>query len=263
MKTKGFLLFDIDGVIRDVTNSYRKSILDTVFELSGWKPSIEDIDKLKSEGCWNNDWDLSMELIKRSPHLKEGLFRYPSRNRVIERFNNFYFGCDPSESSSRWKGYINNEILLVKKSFFKNLNNQGISYGFVSGAEEPSARFVLEKKLGLTSPPLVAMGDAPDKPDPSGFITLCKQICNQPLGKQVAPIGYVGDTVADILTIENAKKEVPDQSFFSIGISPPHLHCSHQIKARKEYEIRLKNTGADYIINKLEEILILSRAIWK
>ena len=51
----GLILFDIDGVIRDVTNSYRMAIKETVSFFCGWTPSIQDIDSIKSEGCWNND----------------------------------------------------------------------------------------------------------------------------------------------------------------------------------------------------------------
>ncbi len=65
MKKIGLILFDIDGVIRSVENSYRLALKKTVFKFSGWEPSYQDIDNAKNEGVWNNDWDLSMELIKR------------------------------------------------------------------------------------------------------------------------------------------------------------------------------------------------------
>jgi len=79
----------------------------------------------------------------------------------------------------------------------------------VSGAEFASAKFVLEKRLGLKSPPLISMGDAPDKPDPKGFINLSKKLLGDKLGSSNIPIGYVGDTIADINTVMNAKKEIP------------------------------------------------------
>ncbi len=41
----GLILFDIDGVIRDVTNSYRMAIQETVYFFCKWKPSIGDIEK--------------------------------------------------------------------------------------------------------------------------------------------------------------------------------------------------------------------------
>ena len=69
MKNIGLILFDIDGVIRSVENSYRLSLKKTVYKFSGWEPSYIDIDNAKNEGIWNNDWDLSLELIKR--HIKK------------------------------------------------------------------------------------------------------------------------------------------------------------------------------------------------
>ena len=38
------LLFDIDGVIRDVAGSYRRALQETVAHYSGWRPSAADID---------------------------------------------------------------------------------------------------------------------------------------------------------------------------------------------------------------------------
>ena len=57
MKNIGLILFDIDGVIRSVENSYRLSLKKTVYKFTGWEPSYIDIDNAKNEGIWNNDWD--------------------------------------------------------------------------------------------------------------------------------------------------------------------------------------------------------------
>ena len=65
LKKIGLILFDIDGVIRSVEHSYRLSLKKTVYKFSGWEPSYMDIDNAKNEGIWNNDWDLSLEFIKR------------------------------------------------------------------------------------------------------------------------------------------------------------------------------------------------------
>ena len=63
MKPKGLILFDIDGVIRDVSESYRLAVKKTVYSFCGWEPSSLDIDDLKNEGIWNNDWDISLEPV--------------------------------------------------------------------------------------------------------------------------------------------------------------------------------------------------------
>ena len=98
------------------------------------------------------------------------------------------------------------------------------------------------------------MGDAPEKPNPVGFINLSKKLLGDKLGASNIPIAYVGDTIADINTVINARKEIPSQKFISIGISPPHLHSKSRLKERNSYEKNLKNPGADLILNCINEL---------
>ena len=254
MKNIGLILFDIDGVIRSVENSYRLALIKTVYKFSGWEPSYKDIDNAKNEGIWNNDWDLSLELIKRCITKENLNLKIPSREAIVKCFEKFYFGGDPNQDSKNWSGFIINEELLVDKKFFELLEKNGIIWGFVSGAESASAKFVLEKRLGLKSPPLISMGDAPDKPDPEGFIKLSKKLLGDKFGSSNIPIGYVGDTIADINTVINAKKEIPSQKFISIGIAPPHLHSKSLLRERVSYEKNLKDAGADLILNSINEL---------
>ena len=257
MKNISLILFDIDGVIRSVENSYRLSLKKTVFKFSGWEPSYKDIDCAKNEGIWNNDWDLSLELIKRFIKTENLKLQIPSRDEIVKCFEEFYFGGDPHKDSEYWSGFITNEELLVDKKFFDLLQSNGIVWGFVSGAEPASAKFVLEKRLGLKSPTLICMGDAPDKPDPKGFIYLSKKILGDKLGSSNIPIAYVGDTIADINTVINARKEIPSQKFISIGLAPPHLHLKSRIKERISYELNLRNAGADLILNSIYDLSLI------
>ncbi len=255
MNNIGIVLFDIDGVIRSVENSYRLSLKRTVFEFCGWEPSYQDIDNAKNEGIWNNDWDLSLELINRYIKRKNLNINAPTRKNIIECFESFYFGGNPNADSKDWTGFINNEELLVEKKFFNLLNTNGIIWGFVSGAESASAKYVLEKRLKLKSPPLVAMEDAPDKPNPEGFIYLAKKLSKNKLSSTNIPIAYIGDTIADVQTVLNARKKIPSQKFISIGVAPPHLHLEDRKKERKIYESKLKKVGADLILNSVNDLI--------
>ena len=255
-------MFDIDGVIRSVENSYRLALKKTVYRFSGWEPSYIDIDSAKNEGIWNNDWDLSLELIKRYIKKKNSNLEIPTRKEIVKCFNEFYFGGDPNKDNNNWSGFITNEDLLVDKNFFDLLKSNGIIWGFVSGAEHASAKFVLEKRLGLKSPPLVSMGDAPDKPNPKGFIELSKKLLPEKLGASNIPIAYVGDTVADIYTVINARKEIPSQKFISIGLAPPHLHLKSRSKERILYEKNLQNAGADLILNSINDLKTINLSIF-
>ena len=127
-------------------------------------------------------------------------------------------------------------------------------------AESASAKYVLEKRLNLKFPPLIAMGDAPDKPNPEGFIYLAKKLSKDKLGSSNLPIAYVGDTIADVQTVLNARKKIPSQKFISIGVAPPHLHLEDRKKERKIYESKLKEVGADLILNSVNDLININLA---
>ena len=64
----------------------------------------------------------------------------------------------------------------------------------------------------------------------------------------------MGDTIADINTVSNAKKRIPGQKFISIGVAPPHLHLESRIKERIAYESKLREAGADLILKTVNDL---------
>ena len=56
---KDLIVFDMDGVLVDVTASYRATIQATVRHFSGYEPTPEEIQDWKNRGGWNDDWKLS------------------------------------------------------------------------------------------------------------------------------------------------------------------------------------------------------------
>jgi HAD superfamily phosphatase len=230
-------------VIRDVSGSYRRALQATVEHYSGWRPAPSCIDALKGEGRWNNDWDASLELLRRHGTPP------PERSALIDVFSGFYFGADPDGDPSTWTGYIGDEPLLVNPAFFRAVEQQGWGWGFVSGAEPPSARFVLEQRLGLNNPPLIAMGDAADKPDPSGLLRLSDSLLNSESGGTVA---YLGDTVADVKTVLNARQSRPERQWISLAVPPPHLRPGSG--ERLAYEQQLRAAGSDHILQSTTAI---------
>jgi HAD superfamily phosphatase len=280
-------LFDIDGVIRNVSGSYRRAIQATVHHYSGWTPEVGRIDALKGEGLWNNDWEASLELLRRhhrgdlpavagSPETRAPggsatttsappeQVPLPSLEEVAEVFSGFYFGGDPSGPPALWQGFIREETLLVERSFFSALSAAGMAWGFVSGAEGPSARFLLEERLGLRNPPLVAMEDAPQKPDPTGLLALAERLAadwNLTLGPQAPPVAYLGDTVADVETVRRARQRRPDQCFLALAVSPPHLHGPERTPQRRAYERQLLAAGADHLLAATADLQADPRAL--
>jgi len=147
----------------------------------------------------------------------------------------------------------------VEPPFFAELHAAGIAWGFVSGAEPPSVRYVLEQRLGLVDPPRIAMGEAPDKPDPTGFLQLAERLLVESgcrgLGAAAPPVAYLGDTVADVLTVQRARQVCPRQRFLSLAVAPPHLQAPERLEARHAYEERLRQAGADRILPATDAVL--------
>jgi HAD superfamily phosphatase len=61
-------------------------------------------------------------------------------------------------------------------------------------------------------------------------------------------VAYLGDTVADVLTVQRARAQWPGQRFLSLAVAPPHLQGREQLEARHAYEQRLRQAGADRIL---------------
>ncbi len=261
------VVFDIDGVIRDVGGSYRLALADTVehFTAGGYRPTAVEIDELKGEGIWNNDWEASQEFIYR-------YFEQRGQNRaasnldyevIVAYFQTKYRGIDPVN----WNGYICNEPLLATPEYFDSLTSANIPWGFFSGATTGSASYVLEKRLGLTAPILVAMEDAPGKPNPQGlFMAVNRLITGSNNISAELPIIYVGDTVADMYTVIKAKsmkidspsaeadaartETLRERQIFGVGIIPPHVESDRL----SNYTASLIQAGANIVLKNVEEL---------
>jgi len=56
------IVFDMDGVLVDVTDSYRETIVRTVEHFTGKAITRDQIQDYKNRGGWNNDWALSRKI---------------------------------------------------------------------------------------------------------------------------------------------------------------------------------------------------------
>lgn len=252
-KTTAIVVFDIDGVVRDVAGSYRRAIADTVEHFTGgaYRPSGLDIDQLKSEGIWNNDWEASQELVYRyfaaqNQGREQVVLEYDS---LVAFFQSRYQGSQPDN----WTGYICSEPLLLQPNYFAQLTAAGILWGFFSGAPKNEANYAISKRLGLQNPVLIAMEDAPGKPDPTGLFAAIEQLEERnSIELDKKPVLYAGDTVADIYTVNHAKSLDPGRVWIPVGILPPHVQETPE--RREAYEQTLKQAGAAVVLNNVEQL---------
>ncbi len=200
-------VFDMDGVLVDVSGSYRRAIAATVAALggAGVEPVADaEIQAMKDAGGYNNDWDLSRELLRR-----RGV-EVP-RDTVIAAFNRLYHGenGDGLRRTERW--------LLPPPALaaWRRRYRLAIFTGRPRGEAETALRdfgvaAAFECCLGLED---VARG----KPAPDGLLILADRF--GPLA------AFLGDTVDDAASARDAA--VP-----FIGVLPPG-HAAPQALARR------------------------------
>ena len=56
------IVFDMDGVLTEVSESYREAIVETVDHFTGQRVTRDLIQEYKNQGGWNNDWALSQKI---------------------------------------------------------------------------------------------------------------------------------------------------------------------------------------------------------
>jgi HAD superfamily hydrolase (TIGR01548 family) len=226
-KANAAILFDMDGVLVDVTSSYRKAIQETVGFFTGKKALLKKIQNLKQRGGYNNDWDLTEAIIK-----SKG--KNVLKTEIINKFQEFYIGTKGK------KGFIENEEWLLSVDLLTQLSKKYV-LGIVTGRPKEEALYVLRKfKVENLFDVVVAMEDYPSekaKPDPYPI-----NLALEKLGNPEAI--YVGDSVDDITAAKRANAK-------PIGCIPPGISAS-QLR-----ELLLK-FGAEKVldnINKINDIL--------
>ncbi|TDI75809.1 MAG: TIGR01548 family HAD-type hydrolase [Bacteroidetes bacterium] len=171
------LLFDIDGVLADVSQSYRQAILETAASF-GVTIQPSDIDQLKRAGNANNDWILTYQLL-----IRNGIdVRY---EEVVAQFQNVYLG------SGDRAGFRETESLLVSDELIPRLAAI-FSLGIVTGRPRKEADWFLDRyDLSSHFQTIVAMEDEAAKPDPA---PVRRALCRL----NISAAWMIGDTPDDI-----------------------------------------------------------------
>jgi len=166
------LLFDMDGVLVDVSRSYRVAIRETAAAF-GVQLSDEDIEAAKVRGDANNDWVLTRRL------LREGGVEV-DQARVTRDFEARY-------QTRLWR----RERPLVSRQVLEGLSAR-LPLAVVTGRPRRDAlRFLESAGFADLFEVVVAMEDAPAKPDPAPVRCALDRL-------GVHRAWMVGDTVDDL-----------------------------------------------------------------
>lgn len=222
------ILFDMDGVLVDVSASYRLVIKKTAEYFLGKEISLSEIQQYKNRGGYNNDWDITETII-----LSRG--KKIEKEEIIKRFQTYYLGND-------FDGLIKNEKWLPDHDVLSGLK-KNYKLGIVTGRPRSEAEYVLRRfNSGNFFDVLITMEDIPEgkeKPDPCGI-----KIAMEKFGVKRAV--YLGDTVDDI-------KSAIDAGATPIGVVDKKGHKSGS-KEDKEQKRSLKQHGAIYVLESINEV---------
>jgi HAD superfamily phosphatase len=211
------LVFDMDGVLVDVTESYRETIVRTVEHFTGKTIARDSIQDYKNQGGWNNDWLLSQKIC----HDLGTDIPYAT---IVEYFN--YLFLD--------QGMIHRERWLPRDGLLDRLAER-FEFAIFTGRTTEEAEITLNREGLRDRFLLISASDVEcEKPAPDGLL----KIAALRPGKKLL---YIGDTVDDARCAKAAY--VP-----FIGIA------ARQSPRREELVELLRLEGAIQVIEDINEI---------
>ena len=225
------IVFDVDGVLVDVTASYREAIRETVRHFTSDLVSNELIQEFKNQGGWNNDWELSYKFI-----LDRGV--NVEYNDVVDQFNRFFFGNDGD-------GLILREEWLPTNGFFGDLELHKTTFAIFTGRVGYELTPTLNRFASrIPFDPIVTADDVNNqKPAPDGLNIIKARHPEK-------TIWYIGDTV--------------DDARAALGAGVPFVGVAAKDSPRhSELVDVLKREGAFAVIHDINELLDLMKAVNK
>ena len=177
------LLFDMDGVLADVSQSYRQAIVQTG-QHYGCEIGTKDIESVKQEGNANNDWVVTQRLLERSGIEVE-------LSEIAATFNRLYNG------TADRPGLCDSETFIGSCQALRDLS-QRFRLGVVTGRPRKEALDFLERfRLIDLFEVVVAMEDAPAKPSPQPVAAALNAL-------SVERAWMLGDTPDDMVAAKTA-----------------------------------------------------------
>ena len=252
------LLLDMDGVLADVSQSYRTAIIQTAASF-GVEITNEHITALKNLGNANNDWDVTHRLINK-PDV--------SLQLVTDRFQSLYLGKDGKG------GLRERERLLLDVGLLAELSAM-CKLAIVTGRPRDDAEYFLHHhNIAQYFTWLTCMEDAPLKPKPDPVLLALQKLnlipssvnsssstsasysLSSPSRFNGGVVYMVGDTPDDVraTVTANILSPVP---VIALGIPPPGD------KQRGATTDALYAAGAARVLGSLRELeeLVLKRTV--
>ncbi len=171
------IVFDMDGVLVDVTGSYREAIIRTVEHFTGRQVERALVQDYKNRGGWNNDWALSQK-------ISADLGFPVDYDTVVAYFQSIFLGDGSG-------GLIEREKWIARPGVLERLAERHRLAVFTGRPRDEAAITLRRFASGLVFDPVVGDEDVERaKPAPDGLL----KIASLHPGVELC---YVGDTVDD------------------------------------------------------------------
>jgi HAD superfamily phosphatase len=179
------LIFDVDGVLVDVRETYWRSGLQTIQYLTGKKPTWAELYEWKSKPGNNDDWNMVSRWAT-------ALGVPTTYEEAREAFQSFYWGRDGQPGN-----VIREKLLVTPKRIERWARRRELN--LFTGRTKQEFAYTFEKwpaaRLFRT---IITMDDARKKPDPQG-------LCIILAGRDPKTALYVGDNIDDALAAKAAR----------------------------------------------------------
>jgi HAD superfamily phosphatase len=175
------IVFDMDGVLAEVTESYREAIVQTVEHFTGNRIARDLIQQYKNAGGWNNDWALSQKIASDlGVEIEYGT--------VVDYFNRIFLG---DTQGNRGDGLIRREVWIPLPGLLDRLSRR-FDLAIFTGRlryelDITLARFAPDSRF---DPIICAEHVANPKPAPDGLHSIQRM-------RPGRKLWYVGDTIDD------------------------------------------------------------------
>ncbi len=215
------LIFDVDGVLVEVSGSFHRSILDTVRHFTGRRASYREIHEWKNRPGYNDDWRLTTDWIR-------SLGRRVTYEEVKRKFQQFYWG-------NNGDGNVRRERWLVTPARIARWAKK-YELALFTGRTRQELRYTLERSRSRDHfRRIVTMDDvARPKPAPDGLLRILD-------GRDPATALYLGDNIDDAVAARDARVAF-------LGVLPLRS------EARRRRGARLRELGALDVLHGVSEL---------
>ncbi len=215
------IIFDVDGVLVDVRESFDRTVIETVKFFTGKRVTRAEHGRWKNQSGFNDDWKLSTALV----HSLGGKIPY---EEVKRKFVEIYWG----EGGT---GNVSREKWLLPRASLRRLAGRA-ELALFTGRVRKETDYTLDRlRVREFFRRIVTVEDVKQpKPHPEGLLKILD-------GRKPSGALYVGDNIDDALAARAARI-----SF--IGILP------QDGKARRTRRETLAKLGAKAILGDVTEL---------